>query len=123
MNKSLHQYFMKMKVNYVLVLSLAGLLIQCSPARMALQEDTWSHKEEYPVQGKRALFSRERMQFGGFQTTQVKRSWIKGTTSRYGLGEGNVTDYDYTNIISLDYIKRKQTVKFALTDTGSRESE
>lgn len=100
-----------------------SLLTQCSTGKMALEADAWPQKEEYEVQGRKGLFSKERMQFGSFQTTQVQRSWTKGTVSRFGLGEGNVTDYDYTNIISLDYIKRRQTIKFALTDTGSRESE
>ena len=99
------------------------LLAQCRPAKMALQQEYWPAKEEYKVQGKKGIFSKERLQFVEFYTTQVKRSWTKGSSSKFGIGNGNVTDHDYTNIISIDYIKRKQTVKFSLTDSGNRESE
>jgi hypothetical protein len=112
-----------MKARFLIPVLILVLFSQCHPARMALHGDAWPQKEEYEVQGKKGLFSKERMQFGEFYTTQVKRSWTGGTTSRYGLGRGNVTDYDYTNIIALDYIKRKQTIKFALTDAGNRNSE
>jgi hypothetical protein len=113
---------MTMKASLVSLLVLV-LLAQCRPAKMALREEAWPVKEEYPVQGKKGLFSKERLQFGEFYTTQVKRSWTKGTNSRFGLGTGNVTDYDYTNIISLDYIRRQQTIKFALADAANRASE
>ena len=99
------------------------VLAQCHPAKMALHDDAWPAKEEYEVSGKKGIFSKERMQFGQYYTTEVKRSWIKGNVSRFGLGKGNVTDYDYTNIISLDYIRRNQTIKFSLSDEASRASE
>ena len=102
---------------------IALLFAQCHPAKMALNEDAWPAKEEYEVLGKKGIFSKERMQFGKYHTTEVKRSWVKGTVSRFGLGEGNVTDYDYTNIISLDYIRRNQTIKFSMTDEANRASE
>lgn len=98
------------------------LLSKCYPARMALPGDAWPAKEEYKVEGKRGLFSKERMRFGEYYTTDVKRSWTKGS-SRFGLASGAVTDYDYTNIISLDLIRKKQTAKFSLTDAASRYSE
>ena len=117
---------MKMPIKQTQVIASAFVMLlfaQCYPAKMALQAEAWPQKEEYEVQGKKGLFSKERMQFGEFYTTQVKRSWTKGTTSSYGIGEGNIADHDYTNIISLDYIKRNQTLKFSLTDAKNRMSE
>ena len=113
-------YFVKhIAIASLLVLSLTG----CYSAKMALHEDAWPVKEEYKVEGKRGLFTKERMQFGEFYTTSVKRSWVKGANSHFGLATGNVTDYDYTNIISLDYIRRRQTITFSLTDVTSQTSE
>lgn len=106
-----------MKLNLVISLILAVLLTRCYPARMALQSDEWSQKEEYEVQGKKGIFSKEKLQFGEFYTTKVKRSWTKGSSSK-----NSITD-DYTNIISLEYINRKQTLHFSLTDAGNRSSE
>ena len=99
------------------------LLTQCRTAKMALHNEQWPAKEEYKVEGKRGLFSKEKLQFGEYYTTQVKRSWTKGSNCKFGIGEGNINGYDYTNLISLDYINRKQTIRFSLTDASNRESE
>lgn len=104
-------------------LAVMVLFAQCRPAKMALHDERWPAKEEYKVQGKKGIFSKEKLQFGEFYTTQVKRSWTKGSSSKFGIGEGNITDHDYTNIISIDYIKRRQTVRFSLSDAASRASE
>jgi hypothetical protein len=98
-------------------------LTQCRTAKMALHDEQWPAKEEYKVEGKKGIFSKEKLQFGEYHTTQVKRSWTRGTNNKFGIGEGNINSHDYTNLISIDYIKRKQTVRFSLTDAGSRESE
>ena len=112
-----------MKNFSTIVIASVLLFAACSPAKMALDNQGWESKEPLTVSGKRGLFTKERMQFGDYRTTSVKRSWIKGTTSRWGLGMGTVTSYDYTNIISLDYIKRKQTVRFSMTDGNDNQSE
>jgi len=108
---------MKRLINInVLLLSLV-VFSQCRPARMGLHSDRWAAKEEYKVEGKKGIFSKERLQFGEFYTSSVKRSWTKSTSNK-----GSLTD-DYTNIISVDYIDRKQTVHFSLTDASGRNSE
>jgi hypothetical protein len=99
------------------------LFTQCSPAKMALEKETWQTREEYKVEGKRGLFKSEKMNFGQFHTNKVSRSWTKGSVSRYGAGKGNVTDYDYTNIISVDYIKRKQTLYFEMADSSNNAAQ
>jgi len=101
----------------------AALFTACGPARMGLDGNEWTTLKPLPVTGKRGLFTKEKLQFGDFRTTSVKRSWTKGHSSRWGLGLGSVTDYDYTNLISLEYIKRKQTVRFSGTDNYNNQSE
>ncbi|HEX8314290.1 MAG TPA: hypothetical protein VF609_04825 [Flavisolibacter sp.] len=105
-----------MKANLLLSVVLV-LFSQCRPAKMALRDENWPVKEEYKVQGKNGIFSKEKLQFGEFHTTKVKRSWTKGTSNK-----GSITD-DYTNLISVDYINRKQTLHFSLADAGNRSSE
>jgi hypothetical protein len=100
-----------------LLMLVAGLLTQCRPAKMALHNEYWPSKEEYKVEGKKGIFSKERLQFGEFSTTKVKRSWTRGTSNK-----GSLKD-DYTNIISVDYIQKKQTIHFSLTDGSGRSSE
>ncbi len=90
---------------------------QCRPAKMALHNEYWPAKEEYKVEGKKGIFSKERLQFGEFYTTKVKRSWTKSSSNK-----GNLKD-DYTNLISVDYIQKKQTLHFSLADSSGRSSE
>lgn len=99
------------------------LFISCSPARIALDNNEWQNKETLAVSGKNGLFTKEKMQFGDYRTTSVKRSWTKGSSNRWGIGTGNANSYDYTNLISLEYIKRKQTVRFSMTDKHNNQSE
>ena len=108
-------------IKYILGGLLLVSLSQCRPAKMALGTEGWTSKDEFTVAGKRGLFTKERMSFGEYYTTEVKRSWVKGSNSKFGIGTGNI--YDYTNIISVEYIKRKQTVRFSLTDSKKQESE
>ena len=61
--------------HFVIASFVCILLTQCYPAKMSLQPDAWSQKEEFEVKGKNGLFSKEKLQFGEFYTTQVKRSW------------------------------------------------
>ena len=68
---------------FVIASFVCNLLTQCYPAKMSLQPDAWSQKEEFEVKGKNGLFSKEKLQFGEFYTTQVKRSWTKDSTSRF----------------------------------------
>ena len=93
------------------------LFLQCRPAKMALHDEYWPSKEEYKVEGKKGIFSREKLQFGEFYTTKVKRSWTRGTSNK-----GSLTD-DNTNIIAVDYFSRKQTLHFSLADAANRSSE
>lgn len=98
-------------------------LVACSPARMALEHEDWKQKEPLAVSGKRGLFTREKLQFGNYYTTSVKRSWTRGSSSRWGLGSGNPSRYDYTNLIAVEYTRRKQTIRFSLTDDHNNQSE
>ncbi|MBK8494393.1 MAG: hypothetical protein WAR78_11805 [Ferruginibacter sp.] len=106
-----------------LICIVAVLFVSCSPAKMALDTTGWQNPETLAVNGKRGLFTKENMHFGEYRTTSVKRSWIKGSSGRFGLGTGSVNGYDYTNIISLEYIKKKQTIRFSMTDGSNNFSE
>ena len=108
---------------YLFLALVIVLFSQCRPAKMTLSPEDWKYKEEYTVAGKRGLFKKERMSFGDYYTTEVKRSWVKGTNSRFGLGGNFLNPYDYTNIISVEYIKRKQTIRFSMAGATRQESE
>jgi hypothetical protein len=108
----------------ILSLCLGSLLLaQCTPAKMALNEDNWLSKQAYKVSGRKGLFSKERMAFGEYRTTHVKRSWTKGYSGRTGWTKGNPTDYYYENILSVLYENKRQTVKFNMANDKEDSSE
>jgi hypothetical protein len=118
-----NNYRMRKLLLPVVLISFAVALTHCTPARMALNDDAWQNKQAYNVEGRRGLFTKERMSFGDYYTKSVKRSWTKTSSSRSGWTKGNVTDPNYENIISVEYMKRKQTVKFEMTDDSGNASE
>lgn len=108
------------------ILSIALITVffaSCSPAKMALNENDWKAKEEYDVRNRKKLFGKESMNFGEFRTTLVKRSWTKGSESRYGWGIGNPTDGTYENVLSWVKDKHKQTLRFSMADEKGDSSE
>jgi hypothetical protein len=101
-----------MKAIYI-TLSLALFFTACSTPQMAFNESTGSPKESYAVKGRQGLKIRQKLSFGSFQTTNIQRSWTRGSSSLYGV----------VGVLWASYEKRKQTFSFKLTDNQSRSSE
>lgn len=97
-------------------------LSSCGTSKMAVSKELKTNNDEYVVKGKDGTRIKQKMSFGEFATTEIKRSWTKGNSSRSGIGFGNPSQEDWVNIISTEYINKKQTIRFQLAD-GSRLSE
>lgn len=95
----------------------------CMPAKMYLNSNTWQNEEAYKVKGRNGIFIKQKLQFGNYTTTSVKRSWTKGNSNKNTFGLGDRTRDDYTNFISIDYIQKNQTFQFSLTDDGGNTSQ
>jgi len=100
-----------------------GLLTACSSVKLSLQGDAWNEKEILPVKGRGVAFFKEKLSFGNYATSYVKRSWTRGGNSKYGIGTGMPGTPEYANIISVGYIDRKQTLRFGLTDGTNNQSD
>ncbi len=104
----------------IYALTFLLLLTGCSPMRVALSEDL-KQNDEYEVSGRQGLLIKQKLAFGPYRTTALRRSWTKGNAARSGFGwsdqQGN-----YVNLISTEYINRKQTVNFSMTD-GANQSD
>lgn len=107
---------------FLIVLFIA-LLGACTTPKMALDSNKWNNTEALGVAGRNNIFSKETMQFGNFKTTAVKRSWLKGSSSKSAIGTGSTINNTYDNIISIEYINKKQTLKFNLADDAGNSSE
>ena len=90
--------------------------MSCGTAKLAVSDDLKSSHDEYTVKGKDGIMIKQKLSFGEYKTTKVKRSWTRGNNNRRGFGFGSPYSGDYVNVISTQYINRKQTVHFNLTD-------
>ena len=102
---------------FLYIFIIIGFLAGCAPARVALSEGLQQH-DEYEVKGRQGLLIRQKLAFGPYATTAVKRSWTKGNSARSGFG-WNDQQGKFVNLISTEYINRKQTVNFSMTDGGN----
>ena len=98
------------------------LLSSCAPMKMSVSDDLKSATDEYTVKGLQGILINQKLSFGDYKTSKVKRSWTKGSQSRTGIGLGGTPTEDWVNIISTEYIRRKQTVNFSL-EAGGHSSD
>ena len=60
--------------------------IACSPAKIAVDNAGWQQKEELAVKGRNGFLIKQKLSFGEFKTTTVKRSWTKGSSWGFAVG-------------------------------------
>ena len=96
--------------------------MSCGTAKLAVSDDLKASHDEYTVKGKDGILIKQKLSFGEYKTTKVKRSWTRGSSGRSGFGFGDPYKGDYVNVISTEYINKKQTVNFSLTD-GKQSSD
>lgn len=103
-----------------IAISLIVALSSCSPIPMiALSDDGWKPSSEMPVKGRSGSFLRQKISFGEYRTGPVARSWTKGNSWR---AEGSFPN-DWLDRIAVEWVRRKQTVRFTLTDHQGRISQ
>lgn len=108
---------------FAFFLAISILAVSCYSVRLHLEGDSWNNKEAYDVKGRGIAFTKEKLSFGNYATHYVKRSWTRGGPSTYGIGTGMPGTPEYANIISLSYIKKKQTLRFGIADDQGNKSD
>jgi hypothetical protein len=111
-----------MMKKYMLVAVIGSLVISCTSAKMALEENNWNNVQELNVKGRNGLLINQKLSFGEYKTLSVKRSWTKGSSAFAGWTSGRVGYDDYSHIVGFEFSKKKQTVRFELTDNAGNES-
>jgi hypothetical protein len=94
------------------------LLTSCSSALIAVDDTGWEQKETLAVKGRNGFLINEKLSFGEFKTTSVKRFWTKGSSWSISTGVN-----DWVERLNVEFVKRKQTVRFNLTDAEGNESQ
>ncbi|WP_029034602.1 hypothetical protein [Salinimicrobium terrae] len=94
-------------------LFLALLLIACAPVKPALSV---SETNAFPVKGRQGLLINQKLKFGDYKTSSVKRSWTRSGNTRVDLISGQVADPSYPNLVAMDYADSEQSFYFSLSD-------
>ncbi|MFT3980318.1 MAG: hypothetical protein QM687_07610 [Ferruginibacter sp.] len=106
--------------NFLLItVGMTLIMTGCMSPKIALNGEGFT---EMPVKGRNGFFIKQKLSFGDYKTTSVKRSWVKGSVARNGIAMGVPGTPGYENIVSFEYTKRRQTVNFSLSD-GTQNSE
>jgi hypothetical protein len=97
------------------ILTLSSIIIaSCGTPKLALPGTDWTgDREVFDVKGRQGILINQRLSFGQYTTQRVDRSWTKGSTWSIGVAKRTLEVPQATNIISLDHIRRKQTLRFA----------
>lgn len=106
-------------MKYLIIVSISLFVLSCSPAKIAVDDNGWSQKEELAVKGRQGFLIRQKLSFGEFRTGTVSRSWTKGSSWGFGIPLAN----DWVESLNMEFVRRKQTVRFSLTDGRGQESE
>lgn len=90
------------------------LLLSCSTPPLALQGVAWYDGHEMlEVKGRQGIWINQKLSFGAFTTNKVSRSWTKESSWSIGAAQKRLDVPTASNIISLNHINRKQTLRFA----------
>jgi hypothetical protein len=101
-----------------IIVEILIVAIGCSPAKIAVDDATWQQKEELAVKGRNGFLIKQKLSFGEFKTTAVKRSWTKGSSWGFAVGFN-----DWVEQVGVEFSRRKQTVRFHLTDASGNEAQ
>jgi hypothetical protein len=94
-------------------------LFSCTSAKIAIDAEEMKVIEELPVQGRNGFLFKQKLSFGEFSTAKVNRSWTKGSSWGFGTSLGE----DWVDNLNIEFVRRKQTIRFSLLDSKGHESE
>ena len=72
----------------ILFACAAVLMIRCTPFKLSVSDELKSSHDEYHVKGRQGILIKQKLSFGDYSTTHVRRSWTKGHSGRTGIGRG-----------------------------------
>lgn len=77
----------------------------------------------FPVKGRQGFLINQKLKFGEYQTSKVRRSWTRGGNTRIDLLGGTVHNPAYPNLVSMDYADRDQSYYFQMNDGYGNASD
>lgn len=92
------------------------LVAGCNTMEPALSTSGSEQQEMFQVKGRQGWLINQKLQFGDYQTSKVKRSWTRGGNTRLDYPFGTVANPDFPNLISIDYVDKDQRYYFQMQD-------
>jgi hypothetical protein len=104
------------KISLAIVFVCVIAATSCSPGKMVVSDSLKQGHDEYEVTGRQGILIKQKMRFGDFYTTSIKRSWTRGGSYGWAIGKMGPTAEDFEKKIAMEYTKKKQTISFELSD-------
>lgn len=105
----------------LLLIVCVGLLVSCSITQPALNVEPGDVVESFPVKGTQGWMINQKLKFGDYETTRVKRSWTRGGNTRIDVPVGGTPTYP--NLISYETSGRHQNYAFQMSDRHGNFSD
>lgn len=102
----------------LIILVFFALTARGQNMQLALDAPEWAGVKAHPVKGRTGVLIKQKISFGDIFTTEIKRSWTRGSSVTTGFTIGIPTDHDYRKLITTDYIDKKQTLFISLQDSA-----
>lgn len=97
------------------------LFVSCQVPRIAVDNGSWQASSSFDVKGRNGFLLRQKLSFGNYRTQFMRRSWTKGST--WGVGNDVGSLGNRVERLQVDFVRRRQTVRFRLTDAANRQSQ
>lgn len=102
--------------NHISLTALCLIIMSCTPFKPAISNADINTLTEYKVKGRQGILINQKLSFGEYTTSKVKRSWTKGGNTRVPVSVSPVVDFLYPEILTVENSNRYQTFGFQMKD-------
>lgn len=104
---------------------LIGFLLvsSCTPFQPAFNDGAKTPNIVHNVKGRQGLLLNQKLSFGDFYTSKVKRSWTRGTSSRSPINTASVTNFFFPDLFSMEWTSKHQRFTFIGADATNQKAE
>lgn len=110
-------------MKYFSLFAMVILLMACNGLEPALSVSHNPSLKNYKVKGRQGFLINQKLDFGEYKTSKVKRSWTKGSDLSFPLPIISPNAPVVPDMFSLEFSDRHQTFSFQMTDSKGHKSQ
>jgi hypothetical protein len=110
-------------MNKSIFLLLAIATVGCTPVKPAFSSENTTMAEELEVKGRQGLLINQKLSFGPYQTSKVKRSWTKTDKASMPLPTSLLFWILYDKGMSKAYVDKNQKMHFTMATPEGQSSD